>query len=131
MCMTCGCNDAHKEMGNNITYEDLRHIAAGNGKTVDETLAIMFSTAKSDRAQHAAEYATATEPIPGEVKIGHDWDRREWAGEEIPTGEDVSQRWNAGEWAGEENIAVDQPAGAGPTGGGHAPGEQHWARPKK
>ena len=38
MCLTCGCNDAHKRMGSNLTYEDLRVMAAENGQTVDEAL---------------------------------------------------------------------------------------------
>ena len=34
MCLTCGCMQAHLEMGDNVTYEDLKRIADGNGKTV-------------------------------------------------------------------------------------------------
>jgi len=56
MCLTCGCMDAHKVMGDNITYEDLKRIAAGNGKSVDETLGIVRRTADIDRARHADEY---------------------------------------------------------------------------
>ena len=33
MCLTCGCMDAHKVMGRNMTYENLKEIADGNGKT--------------------------------------------------------------------------------------------------
>jgi hypothetical protein len=29
MCLTCGCMDAHKVMGDNVTYEDLKRIADG------------------------------------------------------------------------------------------------------
>jgi len=134
MCLTCGCNDAHREMGNNLTYEDLQKIAAGNGKSVEQSLAIIFETAKSDRRQHPNEYAAPQAAVPGGFKVGHDWDRREWAGEGGPAAED-SQRWNAGEWAGEANVPVGEAqagaAGAGPTGGGHSPSEQHWSPPKK
>ncbi len=57
MCLTCGCNQAHKVMGKNLTYENIRDIAAQNGKTVDETLAMLTATAQRDRAQHVDEYA--------------------------------------------------------------------------
>jgi hypothetical protein len=57
MCLTCGCMDAHKVMGDNVTYEDLKRIADGNGKTVEETLGIVSRTADIDRGTHPAEYA--------------------------------------------------------------------------
>lgn len=57
MCLTCGCMDAHKVMGDNVTYEDLKRIADGNGKTVEETLVIVSRTADIDRGAHPAEYA--------------------------------------------------------------------------
>jgi hypothetical protein len=59
MCLTCGCEQAHLEMGDNITYEDLKRMADGNGKTVDETLEIVRRTADIDRRDHAAEYGPA------------------------------------------------------------------------
>ena len=59
MCLTCGCMDAHKVMGENITYEVVRDIAAENDRTVDETLRIMNETASLDRAEHKDEYARA------------------------------------------------------------------------
>jgi hypothetical protein len=57
MCLTCGCNDAHRRMGDNLTYEDVRDVAVENGKTVDETLQTMVSTAEHDRTEHAEEYS--------------------------------------------------------------------------
>jgi hypothetical protein len=57
MCLTCGCMDAHKVMGNNMTYEDLKEIADGNGKTVEETLETIRQTADKDRLEHPAEYS--------------------------------------------------------------------------
>ena len=30
MCLTCGCEQAHLKMGDNVTYEDLKRIADGN-----------------------------------------------------------------------------------------------------
>jgi len=60
MCLTCGCEQAHLEMGDNITYEDLKRIADGNGKTVAETLEIVSRTADIDRGDHANEYAAAS-----------------------------------------------------------------------
>jgi hypothetical protein len=59
MCLTCGCMDAHKEMGDNVTYEDLKRIADGNGNTVEETLETIRRTANKDRGEHPQEYAGA------------------------------------------------------------------------
>lgn len=57
MCLTCGCMDAHLEMGEaNITYEDLKRAADENGRSVQETLTIFQTTADKDRLEHAAEY---------------------------------------------------------------------------
>lgn len=56
MCLTCGCMEAHKVMGDNITYEDLKRIADGNGRSVDETLDIVSQTADIDRGKHQQEY---------------------------------------------------------------------------
>ena len=51
MCLTCGCMDAHLEMGeNNITYEDLKRAADENGRSVEETLQIFDRTEGSRRA---------------------------------------------------------------------------------
>ena len=60
MCLTCGCMEAHRVMGDNITYEDLERIADGNGKTVAETLEIIDRTAEIDRAEHEQEYTDAS-----------------------------------------------------------------------
>ena len=59
MCLTCGCMQAHKVMGDNVTYEDLKRMADGNGKTVDETLDIVRRTGDIDRTEHAPEYSGA------------------------------------------------------------------------
>ncbi len=59
MCLTCGCMDAHKVMDNNMTYEDLKRIADGNGKSVEETLETIQKTADKDRPARPAEYAGA------------------------------------------------------------------------
>ncbi len=63
MCLTCGCMDAHREMGEaNITFEDLKRAADENGRTVQETLSIFDTTADKDRLEHATEYeATAND----------------------------------------------------------------------
>jgi hypothetical protein len=62
MCLTCGCMDAHLEMGEaNITYEDIKRAADENGRSVAETLEIMDKTKAKDREQHAAEYSTTAE----------------------------------------------------------------------
>ena len=58
MCLTCGCMQAHLEMGQaNIRYEDLKAAADENGKTVDETLEIIKRTVEIDREEHSTEYA--------------------------------------------------------------------------
>jgi FixJ family two-component response regulator len=62
MCLTCGCEQAHLEMGDNITYEDLKRIADGNNKTVAETLDIIRETADIDRQTHANEYKASSTP---------------------------------------------------------------------
>jgi hypothetical protein len=63
MCMTCGCMDAHREMGEaNITYDDIKRAADENGRAVEETLTIFATTADKDRLEHASEYETASSP---------------------------------------------------------------------
>ena len=58
MCLTCGCMQAHLEMGSkNIRYEDVKAAADENGKSVAETLDIIQRTLDIDRGDHAAEYA--------------------------------------------------------------------------
>jgi hypothetical protein len=57
MCLTCGCMDAHRDMGeSHIRYEDLEQAADENGRSVAETLAIMARTEANDRAEHPQEY---------------------------------------------------------------------------
>jgi hypothetical protein len=62
MCLTCGCEQAHLKMGDNVTYEDLKRIADGNNKTVAETLDIIRETADIDRQTHANEYKASATP---------------------------------------------------------------------
>ena len=58
MCLTCGCMDAHLEMGTaNIRYEDVKAAADENGRSVAETLDIIERTVAKDRGEHAEEYA--------------------------------------------------------------------------
>ncbi|HEX8025768.1 MAG TPA: hypothetical protein VF484_06165 [Candidatus Limnocylindrales bacterium] len=60
MCLTCGCMDAHLEMGEkNITYEDVEAAAKENGRSVEETFAILEKTKARDEQAHPQEYATA------------------------------------------------------------------------
>jgi hypothetical protein len=57
MCLTCGCMDAHLEMGeSNITFEDIKRAADENGRSVAETLDIMERTQARDRDEHPREY---------------------------------------------------------------------------
>ena len=61
MCLTCGCMDAHLEMGtSNIRYEDVKAAADENGQTVAETLDIIARTVAKDRGEHAEEYASTS-----------------------------------------------------------------------
>lgn len=58
MCLTCGCMQAHLEMGSsNIRYEDLKAAADENGNSVAETVDIVQRTLEIDRGEHAAEYS--------------------------------------------------------------------------
>jgi hypothetical protein len=59
MCLTCGCMDAHREMGeSNITYEDVKRAADENGRSVGETFEIIDRTKAKDSKEHSQEYAT-------------------------------------------------------------------------
>ena len=59
MCLTCGCMDAHLDMGPmNITYDDVKGAAEENGKSVAETFDIVERTLAKDRSEHASEYET-------------------------------------------------------------------------
>jgi hypothetical protein len=58
MCLTCGCMQAHLEMGQkNIRYEDVKAAADENGRSVAETLDIIERTVAIDREDHGEEYA--------------------------------------------------------------------------
>lgn len=60
MCLTCGCMDAHLEMGSrNIRYEDVKAAADENGRSVAETLDIIDRTVAKDRGDHPSEYEGA------------------------------------------------------------------------
>jgi len=60
MCLTCGCMQAHLEMGeSNIRYEDLKAAADENGRSVAETLEIFERTVAKDRGEHAGEYSSS------------------------------------------------------------------------
>ena len=59
MCLTCGCMDAHREMGEaNITYEDIKRAADENGRSVEETLHTFEATEAKDRGEHPQEYGS-------------------------------------------------------------------------
>lgn len=62
MCLTCGCMEAHREMGErNLRYEDLKAAADENDRSVSETLDIVERTVAIDRGEHAEEYARTGE----------------------------------------------------------------------
>ena len=57
MCLTCGCMDAHRQMGeSNITFEDVERAAKENGNSVESTLETMTATVDKDRSDHPREY---------------------------------------------------------------------------
>jgi hypothetical protein len=57
MCLTCGCMQAHLEMGeHNIRFEDVKAAADENGRSVAWTLDMMTRTVEVDKADHAEEY---------------------------------------------------------------------------
>ena len=59
MCLTCGCMDAHLEMGeSNVDYEDIKKAAQENGRSVAETFDIVERTLAKNRQDHPEEYAT-------------------------------------------------------------------------
>ena len=61
MCLTCGCMDAHLEMGDkDIRYEDLKAAADQNGRSVAETLEIWDRTVAKDKENHAQEYEASS-----------------------------------------------------------------------
>jgi hypothetical protein len=61
MCLTCGCKDAHLEMGEaNITYEDVKRAADENGRSVEATFEIIEQTKQADSQQHPNEYQVGT-----------------------------------------------------------------------
>lgn len=68
MCLTCGCNQAHRVMGKNVTYEDLRDVAVENGQTVDQVLSTMMAAAKHDRAAHVDEYERPWRPTKAQTQ---------------------------------------------------------------
>jgi hypothetical protein len=60
MCLTCGCMQAHLEMGEkNIRFEDVKAAADENGRSVAETLEIMQQTVDRDRGDHEGEYISS------------------------------------------------------------------------
>ena len=57
MCLTCGCMDAPREMGeSNITYEDVERAAKENGNNVERTFELVTATVDKDRSEHPQEY---------------------------------------------------------------------------
>jgi hypothetical protein len=60
MCLTCGCMDAHRQMGeHNIRAEDIEAAAEENGRSVAETWAIIDQTKAKDVEAHPSEYQGA------------------------------------------------------------------------
>jgi hypothetical protein len=63
MCLTCGCMEAHREMGqHNITFEDVQAAARENGRSVEETFEIFDRTRERDQVDHPKEYEASPQP---------------------------------------------------------------------
>lgn len=59
MCLTCGCMDAHLEVGDkDIRYEDIAAAAEQNDLSIAEIFDIVERTIAKDRVDHPQEYAT-------------------------------------------------------------------------
>ena len=51
MCLTCGCGEPRKEMGDdNISYNDIKRAADANDMTVAETVAKLQEATRVDSA---------------------------------------------------------------------------------
>jgi hypothetical protein len=57
MCLTCGCMDAHLEMGTSNTRPCVKAAADGNGRSIAETPDTIERTVAKDQREHADEYA--------------------------------------------------------------------------
>ena len=58
MCLTCGCMQAHLQMGeHNVRFEDIEAAAKENDRSVAETFDIVERTMAKDREDHPQEYA--------------------------------------------------------------------------
>jgi hypothetical protein len=58
MCLTCGCMQAHLQMGeHNVRFEDIEAAAKENDRSVAETFDIVERTLAKDREDHPQEYA--------------------------------------------------------------------------
>ena len=52
MCLTCGCGEPHKEMGeDNISYDDIKRAADANGMSVAETLTKLQKATEVEHAE--------------------------------------------------------------------------------
>lgn len=52
MCLTCGCGEPHKEMGDaNITYDDVKRAADANDMTVAETISKLQGATDVERQE--------------------------------------------------------------------------------
>ena len=61
MCLTCGCMQAHLQMGeHNVRFEDIEAAARENDRSVAETFDIVERTLAKDRGDHPEEYAPAS-----------------------------------------------------------------------
>lgn len=52
MCLTCGCGEPHKDMGDeNIRYDDIKRAADANGMSVTETLTKLEKATEVERTE--------------------------------------------------------------------------------
>jgi len=69
MCLTCGCGDAHRVMGKNLTYEGLREMAVENGQTVDESLSILATISRNTIGPGTPANRRLPAPRPRSVRM--------------------------------------------------------------
>ena len=58
MCLTCGCGQPHKDMGQeNISYDDIKRAADANSMSVAETLSKIQKAAEVERSESRQTHA--------------------------------------------------------------------------
>ena len=60
MCLTCGCGEPNKKMGDaNITYDDIKAAADANDLSISETVAKLQQATEFEGAEQGASSSNA------------------------------------------------------------------------